>query len=169
MTDVMVQIGECRVATGPEVTLATLALGSCVAVAAFDRRTRVGGLLHILLPDSALDPDKAKRSPGVFADTGLDFLWSQLQTAGAALSRLEIRLAGGASINGAPNYGDIGASNVAAVRRWLASAGAHVVGEQVGGTDPRSVRLDLSTGRFWNCSPGKAPVTIGPESQRSKL
>lgn len=165
----MVQIGECRVAMGPKVTLATLALGSCVAVAAFDRRTRVGGLLHVLLPDSALDPEKARRSPGVFADTGLDLMWTQLRAAGASLNRLEIQLAGGASITGAPNYGDIGASNLVAVRRWLAAAGAQVVGEQVGGTDPKSVRLDLSTGRFWNCSPGKPPVTIGPESQRSKL
>ena len=41
-------------ATIVAITISTYALGSCVGVAAYDPGVRVGGLLHMMLPDSRL-------------------------------------------------------------------------------------------------------------------
>ena len=50
----VVGMGECRIAR-PPATLSTVALGSCVAVMAWDWKLRVGGLLHVMLPDSSIE------------------------------------------------------------------------------------------------------------------
>ena len=44
----------------PEDVLITYALGSCVGVAIYDPVARVGGLLHYMLPESAIDPEKGE-------------------------------------------------------------------------------------------------------------
>jgi len=42
-----------------------------VAVVAYDPVSKASGLLHIMLPDSAISPDKSITQPAMFADTGL--------------------------------------------------------------------------------------------------
>ncbi len=49
----------------------TYALGSCIAVAMHDPVAKVAGLLHYMLPESAIDAAKAQQNPFMFADTGI--------------------------------------------------------------------------------------------------
>ena len=56
----VVGIGDCKVSNDPEDVLVTHALGSCIAVLIHDPVARVAGLLHYMLPESSLDPAKAK-------------------------------------------------------------------------------------------------------------
>ena len=68
---IVVDIADMKVTKNPEATLITYALGSCIGVVVFDPLARVGGLLHLMLPESQIDPEKAKRNPWMFADTGI--------------------------------------------------------------------------------------------------
>ena len=61
---VVVGVGDMAVSNNPQMVLSTYALGSCVGIVAYDSVMKVGGLLHILLPDSTLSPQKAAAQPG---------------------------------------------------------------------------------------------------------
>ncbi len=67
----IVGISDCKVTRDAESVLVTYALGSCIAVAMHDPVTKVSGLLHYMLPESAIDSKKAEQNPFMFADTGI--------------------------------------------------------------------------------------------------
>ncbi len=149
MSSLVIGIGECRASNDPGASLVTYALGSCVGLAVFDPLTSVGGLLHILLPDSAMDPAKAGRNPCLFADTGLPLLLDRCRVLGAASSRLRLWLAGGSAVMDDRGVFNIGKRNQLAMRKALWKAGLMVHAEDVGGNGSRTVRLELATGTFW--------------------
>jgi chemotaxis protein CheD len=143
----VVGIGDCKV-TGEPVELVTFALGSCIAVVIWDPVAKVGGLLHFMLPDSSLDREtQGRANPYRYADTGTPLLFRQAYEKGAEKRRLQVRLAGGASVLDDRGVFNIGKRNHAAVRKILWKAGVLVHGEDVGGTVSRTVRLDVATGR----------------------
>jgi len=55
--------------------LITYALGSCLGIAIYDPVARIGGLLHVMLPLSTIDPAKAAENPFMFVDTGVPRLF----------------------------------------------------------------------------------------------
>ena len=59
MRRVVVGIGEFAVSDRPDDLIVTHALGSCIAVCLWDVERRVGGLLHFLLPHSAINMQRA--------------------------------------------------------------------------------------------------------------
>ena len=65
-----VGIAEMKVSGQRGDIIITHALGSCLGIAAYDPMACVGGLLHVMLPLSAIDPVKAERNPLMFVDTG---------------------------------------------------------------------------------------------------
>jgi chemotaxis protein CheD len=144
-----------------QASLITYALGSCVAVAIHDPVARVGGLLHLMLPDSSLDPAKAAERPFMFADTGIPLLFRQAYAAGAEKRRIVVHLAGGAQVIDDNGVFNIGKRNHLAVRKVLWRAGVLIASEAVGGTESRTVRLDVASGRFFLRSAGLSEVVIG--------
>src|SRR5580692_6617224 len=75
MKEITVGLADCRISNDPASVLVTHALGSCVAVAIHDPVAGVAGLLHLMLPESALDPAKAAVRPYQFADTGIPLMF----------------------------------------------------------------------------------------------
>lgn len=146
---VVVGISDCAVSSDVNASLITYALGSCVAVSAYDPLTKTGGLLHIILPESQLNPEKAAQNPWMFADTGVPTLFSRLAAAGADRRRLVVRLAGGAQVMDREGVFNIGKRNHMAVKKMLWKAGVLIAGEAIGGEVSRTVRLDLGTGGFF--------------------
>ena len=67
-------------------------LGSCIGVALYDRRAGIGGLAHVMLPDSRGEV----KMPGKFADTAIPALVEKLTQAGAG--KLSAKIAGGANM-----------------------------------------------------------------------
>lgn len=145
---IVVGVAEFAVASAPQVTLSTYALGSCVGVAAYDPEAQAGGLLHVILPDSSSSPAKARRQPGMFADTGLPALFAALAGVRADRSRLRLFIAGGASPLAGPDTFKIGERNLAAVIRLLDAGGCHLFSCQVGGTINRTLHLNIGTGQL---------------------
>lgn len=144
---IAVGLEEIRVSSDPKVVLACLGLGSCIALSGYDPVSRVGGMAHIVLPDSGGKDKDAL--PGKYADTGIPRLIEDMKAAGALKSRINIKMAGGARIFANVKEGgllDIGFRNLAAVREILAANGLEIKGENTGGTYGRSLLLSVATG-----------------------
>ncbi|ADK82014.1 chemotaxis protein CheD [Sediminispirochaeta smaragdinae] len=141
-----VGIGEFGVSARLEDEIKTYALGSCVAVIAYDQERHVAGLIHIALPEAKVNLDKAKKRPGYFADSGLPIFLQALEKQGANRRKLKIKLAGGASIMDENRQFDIGRRNMIAIKRFLWKVGLGVLREDVGGTISRTVRIEVKTG-----------------------
>jgi chemotaxis protein CheD len=121
-------------------------LGSCVGVVLHDRQSKVGGVAHVVLPDSRGSLDQ----PGKYADTAVPALLAELRRLNP-LARPVAKLVGGASMFGggpgaAPAGLAIGQSNVEAVEAALARLGVTVVARDLGGESGRRVTLDIATG-----------------------
>jgi chemotaxis protein CheD len=146
---IIVGMADCKVGNVAGQVLATYALGSCIGLSIYDPKAGVGGLLHYMLPDSAIDPARGKESPYMFADTGIPKLLDAVCGYGANRRRLVAHAAGGASIMDPQAIFDIGKRNTLALRKILWKAGILLTGEAVGGGTSRTVRLEIGSGRLW--------------------
>lgn len=142
----VVGVAEFAVANSAQITLSTFALGSCIGVIAYDPVAKAGGLLHFMLPDSTLSPDKAVAQPAMFADTGIPALFNALTGIRAQRPRMRTFVAGGACVLSGPDNFKIGERNAVAVRRLLSVYGCRSIGEDVGGTVNRTLHLNVGTG-----------------------
>lgn len=127
-------------------TLSTLGLGSCVAIVLYDAVAQVGGMAHVLLPDTAMSRDP---KPGKFPSTAVPTLLTEMARLGAVRSRVRARLVGGASMFTAllPTVGiNMGERNVIATREALTIAGIPIDAEDIGHDYGRSVYLRLDDG-----------------------
>lgn len=143
---VSVYVSDARVSSDTDDVLTTHSLGSCIGVCLYDSVARVGGLLHFQLPDSKADNTKAGEKPFMFADTGMKLLISKMVSVGANKSRLRAKLAGGATMVTGPKGFDIGKRNYLAIRKIMWKNGLFVNGEDVGGSNPRNMYLDIADG-----------------------
>ncbi len=150
-----VGIGEWNVSNKPEDILKTYALGSCVAVCAYDEENGVAGLLHVALPESKVNPQKAEHLPGYFADTGLPLMLNQMLKQGAKRKNIRVKLAGGSSIMDQNRNFDIGRRNTIAVKRYLWKNGLGVIKEDTGGNASRTVTFNLADGTITISNAGK--------------
>ncbi len=148
MADIIVGISDLKVSNNPGDVLVTFALGSCIAVAIYDPVVKAGGLLHYMLPDSNLDLRKAQDQPGMFADTGVPLLFKSCYRLGAEKKRLIVKVAGGASILDDTNFFRIGQKNITALRKIFWKNNVMIEAEDTGSNYNRTVRLDLSNGKF---------------------
>lgn len=137
-------MGEVRVGRDGD-TLRTF-LGSCVGLALFDRRRRIAGLAHIVLPDSR----GQGTPPGKYADTAIRHTIALLETLAAGQTlHLVAKLAGGAKMFPFQTGPTVGDQNVQAVERLLAAVGIAVVGRCCGGEHGRHMTLEVATGIVW--------------------
>lgn len=144
----IVGISDLKVSKNPDDVLVTFALGSCIAVAIYDPLTKVGGLLHYMLPDSTLDPQKAQNQPAMFADTGIPLLFKSCYRLGGEKKRMVVKVAGGASILDDTNFFRIGQKNITALRKIFWKNNVMIDAEDTGSNYNRTVRLNLSNGKF---------------------
>ncbi len=145
---IRVGMADYKVGKSPA-TLISYGLGSCIGVSLYDPQTKIGGLLHIMLPDST--QARASDNPAKFADTGLPLMLDDVVKAGAARSRLVAKIAGGAQMFAFSNTTDVmrvGARNAEAIKKLLKSFNIKIIGEDTGGTYGRTVSIDLVTGAY---------------------
>ena len=83
MKQITVGVGELKISNNSKDLLKTFALGSCVAVIIYDIKKKIAGLIHIALPDSSCNGNKAKELPTYFADTGLQIFLDKMGKKGA--------------------------------------------------------------------------------------
>lgn len=145
---IRVGMADYKVGQSPA-TLISYGLGSCIGVSLYDPQTKIGGLLHIMLPDST--QARASDNPAKFADTGFPLMLKDVLKLGASQSRLVAKIAGGAQMFAFANATDImrvGARNAEAVKKILKDNRIRLIAEDTGGTYGRTVSIDLTNGAY---------------------
>ena len=90
-------------------------LGSCVGLVLYERRLKIGGLAHIVLPKA---PAGHTDTPGKFVDTAVPALIRKMEElAGGATLKLCAKLAGGANMFNTTAANTIGEQNIEAAER----------------------------------------------------
>ena len=145
--NLVVDIADCQVSDDPAGQLVTYSLGSCIGVAIWDPEAHVGGMIHYMLPESSLSPEKAKANPAMFADTGLPVLFKSAYALGAVKKRLVVKVAGGSSLLDDNGTFNIGKRNYAALRKIFWKNGILIDAEHVGQQLSRTMRLEVGSGR----------------------
>ena len=138
-----------KISSSAEDEIITFALGSCLGITLYDPITRVGAMVHVMLPSSTIDPVKATTNPYMFVDTGVKNLFLESYKAGAQRSRLLVFAAGGACANGLEqdDYFQIGKRNVTVLRSLLWKNGIILKNCDFGGNLARTMSLDVGTGQ----------------------
>lgn len=145
--DVIVDIADLQVSGDPRATLVTYSLGSCIGITIWDPQVQVGGMIHYMLPESALSPEKAGKNPAMFADTGIPALFRAAYALGAVKQRMIVKVAGGSSLLDDNGTFNIGKRNYIMLRKIFWKNGILIENEDVGGSISRTLRLDVATGR----------------------
>lgn len=127
-------------------------LGSCIGLMAYDTVSFVGGVAHVVLPDSTGRRDV--ELPGRYMDLAVPALIQQTVEIGANRQRLKFVAVGGANVFkfGAGSQSlnlNIGDRNIQALRAILQARGIGLEAEFVGGTQATSTQLCLGTGQVF--------------------
>lgn len=143
--------------------ITTLGLGSCVGIALRDPVSKIGGLAHIMLPDSTAIRN-SQQNIAKFADTGIEELVRQMVGLGANRSRIVAKIAGGATMfkfEGSSNSTmQVGQRNVEAVKAKLGEMRIQLLAEDTGKNYGRTVVFYPETGEFHIKAVGKSESII---------
>lgn len=153
---IKVGMADLNICVAPD-GLTTLGLGSCVGVAIRDPITKVGGLAHVMLPDSKAIKN-SQQNIAKFADTALDELVRRMEAKGAVRSRMVAKMAGGATMFAFKSKSDmlmVGERNVNACRDKLKELGIRLLEEDTGENYGRTVIFYPETGEFHIKAVGK--------------
>lgn len=158
----MIKVGmaDLKICKAPD-AVTTLGLGSCVGVAIRDPQTKIGGLAHVMLPDSTLIQNNSNIPK--FADTGTKELVRQLIAAGANKSRLVAKIAGGAQMFQFQSSNDltsVGERNVQSVKKVLGELKIPILAQDTGLNYGRTVEFFPETGDYVIKAVGKPQKTI---------
>lgn len=143
---VKVGIADMNVVKSPQL-IRTSGLGSCVGVVIYDQARQIGGMAHVMLPDSSLARN-GQMNVAKYADTAVKKLVDDLVKTGARLSFLKAKIAGGAQMfqfSATSDIMRIGPRNVEAVKKQLTMHRIALVAEDVGGNSGRTIEFDPKT------------------------
>ena len=146
MEKIVVGIAEGKTAVEQQV-LISYALGSCVGVCLYDKSRKIAGMVHVILPEKAVAVNR--ENPYKFGDEGVRRLVQEMERLGAEKKRLTAKIAGGAKMieTGRPEW-EIGAQNVASVKKTLAEEGIRLIAEDTGKNYGRTVSFYAGDGRL---------------------
>ena len=143
--------------------ITTLGLGSCVGIALRDTSNKIGGLAHIMLPDSTAIRN-GNLNIAKFADTGIEELVKQMEKIGARRGHLVAKIAGGATMfsfqGGSSPMGQVGQRNVEATKKKLGELRIPIIAENTGANYGRTVIFYPETGDFHIRAVGKPELII---------
>lgn len=145
---IKVGMADLSICISPD-AITTLGLGSCVGIAIRDPMTKIGGLAHIMLPDSTQIRNNSNIPK--FADTGINELVKRMVEKGAKQSRMVAKIAGGAQMFAFQNKSEmvrIGDRNVEATKKKLAELKIPILAEDTGDSYGRTVIFYPESGDF---------------------
>ena len=145
---IKVGMADLKVAKAPD-SLITLGLGSCIGLTLYDPVTKVGGMVHYMLPDST--QLKNHSNIAKFGDTGIKELYRLMIVNGASPNRMIAKIAGGAKmfeVGGVSDVVNIGARNAEQAKKMLKELKIPLVAEDTGLNYGRTVELYCENGNF---------------------
>lgn len=157
---IKVGMADLKICISPD-RVTTLGLGSCVGVAIRDKQNKIGGLAHVMLPDSTA----LRNNENIykFADTGIAELVRLMEQAGAKRSRMVAKIAGGAQMFAFQNKSElvrVGDRNVEASLKKLKELNIPVLAKDTGENYGRTVVFFPESGDFLIKAVGKPEKVI---------
>jgi len=150
-------MAEYRVSKDPEEVLCILGLGSCVGLCLYDPVRKIGGMVHILLPEKIEKQD----NPFKFAETAPLALLEEMKKEGASRKDVYAKISGGAMMfSGSNSLFDIGQRNVEMTKKVLAELGIPLKAEEVGGKKGRSIFFYVKDGKLEVKIIGREVITL---------
>jgi chemotaxis protein CheD len=144
---IVIGMGDVVVTSSPGAVLTCIGLGSCIAVCAYDAVVKLGGMIHIVLPQHHTD-NPAEFSK--YADTGVPLMLAKMIQKGAGKERLVVKIAGGAQMTVSPGVKDTfrtGEKNLAQIMVVLEKLNVGLAAADVGGNLGRTVKMSIATGK----------------------
>lgn len=143
INEIRVRMAEYSVGMSPDV-LVTIGLGSCIGIALYDKFNKIGGLVHIMLPES----NNSSR-PAKYANTAVPFLIKKMTNKGASRSNIIAKIVGGAQMFNISNESNmqIGKRNIEAVCKVLQKENVVIKGKDTGEDFGRTMRFYTETGK----------------------
>jgi len=142
---IVVGMADLKVAKSPD-TLTTLGLGSCVGITLYDKVKKIGGMAHVMLPTyKGFEGQNIAK----FADSAIIELINQLGRLGVTRNSVVAKIAGGAHMFGRTQSNDmlkIGERNAAASTAILKQLGIPIVANDTGGSQGRTIELNMENG-----------------------
>jgi len=141
-----VSMGKGAVTRAPHI-ISSPGLGSCVVLTLYDTERKLGGLAHIMMPDSNnLNGD---HPPYQCADTAIVTLIKELRSMRASPRNMVAKLVGGAKMFlSSDDFGPgIGGQNLISIKHILKRRRIPVIAENTGGNYGRNVEFYLDSGR----------------------
>ena len=122
-------------------------LGTCVGVALFDKIAKVGGLIHIILPEPP--SESSVDFPEKYASTGLPLLINKLLNLGASRENLKATIAGGALVGPISNLDinlDLGGRSADIAQAILKANSIKILKSETGGFFMSTLNLNMRNG-----------------------
>lgn len=149
---ITVGISDMKISNRSTDVLITHSLGSCLGLVAYDPKAGVGGMIHCLLPKAA-SADVA--NPFMYVNRGVPQMIRHMVAMGCAKETLIFKAAGCARMLHIQNQFDTGAQNLAVLEALFAKNCVTLAARDVGGSIPRTLSLEMNTGRVRISSQGK--------------
>lgn len=160
INEIKVGIADLNLVLNPGIIM-TIGLGSCIGIALYDKKQKVAGLSHIMLPDST--QFRNVTNPMKFADSAIPILIEKMEKQGCRKQNIIAKIAGGASMFNFTDksiISDIGKRNSEAVKKVLREIGIPIVAEDTGGNKGRTMILESSNGKVTLKIVGKGILEI---------
>lgn len=141
---VKVKMAEYGVVEAPD-QLITIGLGSCVGITLYDKYKKIGGMVHIMLPEN-----RKGLKPAKYADTGIPLLIEEMKKLGAKKNHMKAKIAGGAkmfSVTSKDSSLNVGERNVIKVKEVLKDLGISILGQDTGANYGRTMKFFTDDGR----------------------
>jgi len=136
-----VNTGEVRVDT-TKIVLRSIAIGSCIVIAAYDSKNKIGAMAHIMLPGRA-PRDTSERTK--YAADAIDEMINRMAHAGSNKDDIEVCLVGGGNVLKKEDD-TICKDNIESTTRLLEQKHIPVRTALLGGTERKGVFLDIESG-----------------------
>jgi len=138
-----VNTGEVKVGK-VDVVLRSIAIGSCIVIAAYDGRNKTGGMAHIMLPGEAPEKESEKTK---YAYNAVEMLINLMIQKGSKIEDIEVCLVGGGNVL-KKKRDSICKDNIDSTTALLAEKQIPVRKTVLGGTTRKGIFLDVENGIF---------------------
>ena len=148
---IKVSMAEVAIASSPT-QLTTVGLGSCIGIVLYDPVNKIGGLAHIMLPNSQAIKN-SNNNKAKFADTAIELMLEKMISQGAKKKYLIAKIFGGANmfsnISSTGSLLNMGIRNIQATKQALIINNIPLVAEDTGANFGRTITLDTNTGQVY--------------------
>lgn len=141
----VVGLGDMKIAKFPQ-NITTMGLGSCVGITMYDPHSKIGGLLHAMMP--YIDEINNKSNKYKFVDEGIKEMLRAMVSSGAKKSTIQIKVVGGAEMFRFTRdaFERIGHRNQEAAFKTIDELGYTVLSQDCGKNYGRTITLDTQNG-----------------------